>query len=182
MDGSSGRSKLLALRAFSRSRAWESCMDLVITSVDPRAPDVRALLEVHLAFARQVTPPGHVHALELDGLLDPSITVFSAREAGLLLGIGALREIDRAHGEVKSMHTAAPARGRGVGRAMVDHLLAVAAERGYRRVSLETGTMDAFAPARSLYARVGFRPCEPFGDYASNPHSTCMTLHLGGSQ
>jgi len=151
-------------------------MEVVIAVDDPRVDDVRALLEVHLAFSRAVTPPGHVHALEIDGLLDPAVTFFSARRAGVLVEIGALKRLDDSHAEAKSMHTSEAARGQGVGRAMVDHLLAVAAARSYQRVSLETGTMDAFAPARSLYTKVGFIPCEPFGEYTANPHSICMTM------
>ena len=149
--------------------------DFVIAVDDPLRDDVRALLEQHLAFARSVTPPEHVHALDLDGLLDPSITLFSVRAGGELLGVGALKQLDPDHAEVKSMHTAKAARGRGVGRVMVDHLLAVAAERGVSRVSLETGTMDAFAPARSLYAEAGFAPCGPFGDYEESSTSAFMT-------
>jgi putative acetyltransferase len=153
-------------------------LDLVIAEDDPRADDVRALLERHLAFSRAVTPPGHVHALDVDGLLDPAVSFLSARFEGVLLGVGALKQLDLSHGELKSMHTAEAARGQGVGRAMVDHLLAIARARCYRRVSLETGTMDAYAPARALYAKVGFVACEPFGDYTVNPHSTCMTIDL----
>ena len=149
-----------------------------IAADDPRADDVRALLARHLAFAHEETPPEHVHALDLSGLLDPTVTFFSARRDGDLVGIGALRELDRDHGELKSMHTAAAERGRGVGRAMVDHLLGVARVRGYRRVSLETGSTDPFVPARSLYAGVGFTPCGPFGDYGPSPNSTFMTLAL----
>ena len=153
-------------------------MDTVITEGDPRSPDVRALLERHLAFAHDVTPEGHVHALDVERLVDPSITFFAARQDGTLLGVGALRELDAAHGEIKSMHTVDAARGQGVGRAMVDHLVALARRRGYERVSLETGTYDAFAPARALYAATGFVVCPPFGDYTANPHSVCMTLAL----
>ena len=153
-------------------------MELLIAIDDPRVEDVRALLETHLAFAREVTPPGHVHALDIDGLVDPAVTFFSARGDGVLVGIGALKRLDGSHAELKSMHTAQAARGQGVGRAMVDHLLAVAAARGFQRVSLETGTMGAFAPARSLYATVGFTPCEPFGEYTANPNSACMTIDL----
>ena len=145
---------------------------------DPRAADVRSLLEHHLAFAHEHTPPEDVHALDLSGLLDVSVTFFSARRGPELVAIGALKELDDRHGELKSMHTAAAERGRGVGRAMVDHLVGVARQRGYRRVSLETGTMAAFAPARSLYARVGFMPCGPFGDYRPSPNSAFMTLPL----
>lgn len=153
-------------------------MGLVIALEDPRAADVRALLERHLAFAREVTPPEDVHALDIEGLLDPAVTFFGARLDGRLVGVGALKQLDEAHGEVKSMHTVEDARGSGVGRAMVDHLLSVALDRNYRRVSLETGTMEVFAPARSLYAKASFVPCEPFGEYTASPNSTCMTISL----
>jgi putative acetyltransferase len=145
---------------------------------DPRADDVRALLVRHLAFARANTPPEDVHALDLDGLLDPAITVYSFRFEGQLLGIGALRHLDAHHAEIKSMHTASTARGRGIGRALVKHLVAVAGARGVQRVSLETGSTPAFAPARSLYAAVGFEPCGPFADYGPSPNSAFMTLVL----
>lgn len=153
-------------------------MDLVVAIDDPRVEDVRLLLERHLTFSREVTPPGHVHALDLDGLLDPAITFFSARRDGVLLGVAALKQLDESHGELKSMHTSDTARGQGVGRAMVAHLLSVAADRDYQRVSLETGTMDAYEPARSLYTNVGFKPCEPFGEYTTNANSLCMTIDL----
>ena len=145
---------------------------------DPRTDDVRALIARHLAFARSTSPPEDVHALDLDGLVDPAVTFFTYRADGELLAIGALKHLDDEHGEVKSMHTAEPARGRGIGRAMLDHLLAVARARGYRRVSLETGSMDAFAPARTLYANAGFELTAPFGDYRVSPNSVCMTLAL----
>jgi putative acetyltransferase len=152
--------------------------DFAIAIDDPRRDDVRALLERHLAFAKAVTPPEDVHALELDGLLDASVTFFSLRDDGRLLGVGAIKQLDPSHAELKSMHTVAEARRRGVGRAIVEHLLAVAAERGVSRVSLETGAMDTFAPARSLYASMGFEPCGPFGDYAPSANSAFMTRVL----
>jgi putative acetyltransferase len=155
-----------------------STPDDVIATDDPRTDDVRALLSDHLAFAAEMTPARHVHAVGINGLRDPAITFFSIRREGVLLGVGALRQLDETHGEVKSMHTRTAVRGEGVGLAMLTHLLSVAAARGYHRVSLETGTMDAFAPARSLYTKVGFRPCEPFGEYTNNPYSTCMTIDL----
>lgn len=145
---------------------------------DPRASDVRDVLERHLAFTNAQSPPEDVHALDIAGLLDPRVTFFSFRVAGEVLGVGALKELDASHAELKSMHTAERARGRGVGRAVVNHLLDVARRRGIQRVSLETGTPPAFAAARALYASVGFRPCGPFGDYRPSPYSTFMTLSL----
>jgi putative acetyltransferase len=153
-------------------------MDLVIAADDPRMDDVRTLLDRHLAFAREVTRPDHVHAMEVDDLVGPAVNFFSARRDGVLLGVGALKRLDEAHAELKSMHTTEAARGQGIGRALVDHLLAVARDRSYQRVSLETGTGDAFVPARSLYTKAGFRPCAPFGAYTDNPYSACMTIDL----
>ena len=152
--------------------------DVRIEGEDPRAADVVALREAHLALMRATSPPGHVHALDLDGLARPDITFLAARDDDVLLGVGALRELDVAHGEVKSMHVAEAARGRGIARALLDELIGLARRRGYEAVSLETGTMAVFAPARTLYERNGFRPCPPFGDYTVNPYSTCMRLEL----
>jgi putative acetyltransferase len=146
-----------------------------IEAADPRAADVRALLQRHLEFARTHTPPGHVFALDVDGLLDPAVTLYSFRDSRHLLAVGALRHLDAAHAEVKSMHTAEAARGRGIGRAMLEHLIGVARTRGYSRVSLETGSTAAFGPARALYASAGFQPCGPFADYAPSPWSAFMT-------
>ena len=150
----------------------------VIAVDDPRVDDVRALLATHLAFAHQHSPPEDVHALDVDRLLDPAVTFFSYREDGRLLAVGALRRMDDGHAEIKSMHTASEARGRGIGRAMLAHLVGEARARGYRRLSLETGTMAAFAPARAMYASAGFVPCEPFGSYFHSQNSTCMTMAL----
>ena len=145
---------------------------------DPRSADVRALLQRHLAFAHTHTPDEHAYALDFDALLGPAITFFSFRADGELLAVGALKQLDDTHGEIKSMHTAEAARGRGIGRAMVGHLVSVARDRGMRRVSLETGTMAAFGQARALYASVGFTPCGPFGGYRPSPDNTFMTLLL----
>jgi putative acetyltransferase len=150
---------------------------LVVEPGDPRAADVRALLERHLAFANEHSPPEDVHALDLDGLLDPAIVFFTARRGDLLVGTGALKVLED-HAEIKSMHTGAESRGQGVARAVLDRLLAEARARGCSRVSLETGSMDAFAPARTLYERTGFTSCEPFGDYVASEYSTFMTLEL----
>jgi putative acetyltransferase len=145
---------------------------------DPRGSDVRRLVERHLEFARSHKPPGDIHALDVAGLLDPAVTFFSCRAGGELLAVGALRRLDPSHAELKSMHTAEAARGRGIGRAMVGHLIATARDRGFRRVSLKTGSQPAFAPARSLYTGAGFTPCAPFGDYRPSRDSTFMTLSL----
>jgi putative acetyltransferase len=153
-------------------------MDFLIAPDDPGAPDVRALLGTHLRFAGDTSPPEHVHALDASGLADPAVSLFAARRGKVLLGVGALKELDAFHGEIKSMHTDVGSRRQGVGRAMVEHLLSVAAGRGYRQVSLETGTVEAFAPARSLYTSAGFISCEPFAQYSVNPWSTCLTIEL----
>jgi putative acetyltransferase len=145
---------------------------------DPSAGDVRALIERHLEFARATTPPEHVFALDLDGLTDPAVTFFTYRVNGDVIGMAALKHLDDSHAELKSMHTAAEARGRGVGRALVDHIVNVARERGYRRLSLETGSGPAFEAARSLYTRANFTPCEAFADYKPTPLSAYMTLSL----
>ena len=149
-----------------------------IAEDDPRAEDVRMLLGRHMSFARATTQPEDVFALEVDELVDPAVTFFSLRADDTVLGVGALKRLDGSHAEVKSMHTAQEARGRGVGRALVDHLIGVARERGYRRVSLETGSGPAFEPARRLYASAGFEPCGAFGDYRPSPNSAYMTLEL----
>lgn len=153
--------------------------DGVIAADDPRAADVQELLRRHLEFSRAHTPPEHAFALGLAGLLDPAITFCSFRRGGELLAVGALRQLSGGHAEIKSMHTAEAARGLGIGRAMLAHLIGLARARGCTRVSLETGTMAAYAPARALYTSAGFRPCGPFGDYQASPDNTFLTLALG---
>lgn len=149
-----------------------------ITLDDPRAADVSALLGTHLALMNAQSPPEEVHALDVDALVDPAITFVGYRVEGELLGVGAIKDLGDGHGEIKSMHTTAAARGRGVGSAIVVHLLDLARSRGLTRVSLETGTPVEFAPARALYARHGFIECDPFGDYVPSPWSTFMTREL----
>ena len=139
-------------------------------------------MHVHREWSLQQTPPEFSFSVEPHAVAESGITLFSARSpAGELLGIGGLKELDRHHGEIKTMHTAAEARGRRVGRAVLEALLVEANRRGYTRVSLETGTGDAFRPARKLYESVGFRPSEPFGGYANTDYNVCMTLLLAGS-
>ncbi|MFT4030087.1 MAG: GNAT family N-acetyltransferase [Protaetiibacter sp.] len=141
-------------------------------------PRVLRLLEDHLADMRATSPPESVHALDVTGLQHPSVTFWVLTEGDAVLGCVALKQLDPAHGELKSMRTDAAARGRGYGRTLLEHVLEEARARGYRRVSLETGTEDFFAPARALYASAGFVERDPFADYVLDPHSVYLTLEL----
>ncbi|MCU0968545.1 MAG: GNAT family N-acetyltransferase [Rubrivivax sp.] len=145
---------------------------------DPARDDVRALLDEHMRHMHELSPPESVHALDIAGLKGPGVTFWTVRDGGRLLGCGALKQLDREHGEVKSMRTPDGLRRRGAGRAMLDHIVAEARRRGYRRLSLETGSMEGFAPAKRLYESVGFTECPPFADYRPDPNSTFMTLAL----
>jgi putative acetyltransferase len=151
---------------------------MLIRQDDLTGPEIAELLRQHLATMTLNSPPESIHALDLAALRVPVITFWTAWEGADLLGCGALKELDPRHGEIKSMHTAARFRRRGVAAAMVRHILAEASRRAYRRLSLETGSMDGFAPARALYAGFGFVPCGPFGDYVLDPNSAFMTLEL----
>ena len=153
-------------------------MSLEIGVDDPRADDVGDLLATHLAFSRSVTPPEYSFALEAEELVGPGVTFFGARRRGVLVGVTALKRIDHLEAELKSMHIRETERGKGVGRALLEHVLAFARTEGYRRVSLETGATEEFEAARALYAKSGFRPCGPFGDYRASPYNTFMTLTL----
>lgn len=145
---------------------------------DLRGPEIRALLEEHLANMRRISPPESVHALDLDGLRRPEVTFWTAWDGPLLLGCGALQELAARHGEVKSMRTAEPARRRGVARAVLAHIVGEARRRGYERLSLETGSQPFFAPAHRLYEGFGFSRCGPFAGYTDDPNSVFMTLAL----
>ena len=145
---------------------------------DPLAADVQALIATHLAFSRAQTPPEFAFALEAHELADERVTLFGLRDPAELLGLAALKELGGGHGEIKSMHTAQPARGRGVGRALLDHVLAESRARGLHTLSLETGSQPAFAPARALYESAGFSSCGPFADYAASAYSVFMTRAL----
>ena len=145
---------------------------------DLTRPEVHALLKEHLQSMHALSPPESVHALDLSRLLQPAITFWTAWDGGQLLGCGALKELDRGHGEVKSMRTPDSARRRGAGRALLAHIVNVASSRGYRQLSLETGSMEAFKPAQKLYESVGFVYCGPFADYVEDPNSVFMTLRL----
>lgn len=154
-------------------------MDLCIARADLSDPALAALVTRHMVFCDGTAPAESNHRLALDELDVPDITVWSARsDDGLLLGMGALKEMTPTQGEVKSMHTAQEARGLGVARAMLGVILAEARHRGYAALWLETGAHEDFAPARALYAAHGFTETGPFGSYAPDPHSLFMTLSL----
>jgi putative acetyltransferase len=139
---------------------------------------VHALLNEHLENMRQLSPAESVHALSLEKLRVPEITFWTAWEHDLLLGCGALKELDLKHGEIKSMRTPQANRRQGVGRAMLRHIIEVAKERCYERLSLETGAQEGFEPARKLYESFGFEYCGRFGDYPEDPNSVFMSLQL----
>ena len=145
---------------------------------DLTGPEIAELLRQHLATMALHSPPESIHALDLAALRVPEITFWTVWDGTDLLGCGALKELDPHHGEIKSMHTAARFRRKGITAAMVRHILDEARRRAYRRLSLETGSMEGFRPARTLYAGFGFVPCGPFGDYVLDPNSAFMTLEL----
>ncbi|REJ77241.1 MAG: GNAT family N-acetyltransferase [Acidobacteria bacterium] len=145
---------------------------------DLEGPEIRELLEEHLQRMYETSPPESVHALDLEALKKPEITFWTVWEDNLLAGCGALKELDRAHGEIKSMKTSDRFLRRGVGSLIVRHILDVARERGYRRISLETGSMSAFGAALALYKRFGFVECGPFDGYVEDPNSVFMTKIL----
>jgi len=151
---------------------------VIIKLDDISGTEVRALLREHLEFAAQHSPPESIHALDVAGLKRPEVTFWTAWEDSELLGCGALKQLDEHHGEIKSMRTSTRHLRKGVASQVLSYLIAEAKRRGYKRLSLETGSMEAFAPARKLYARFGFEDCGPFSDYVEDPYSVFMTLKL----
>jgi putative acetyltransferase len=151
-------------------------VEIVVDDLSGR--EVHELLREHLRSMHVHSPPESVHALDLEGLRQPGITFWTVWEGAELLGCGALKELDAAHGEIKSMRTAAAHLRKGVARRMLAHIVAEARRRGYRRVSLETGSPEAFRPAQRLYETFGFAYCEPFDGYTEDPFSVFMTLDL----
>jgi len=151
-----------------------------IAEDDPAAPDVTALLERHLAFTQGASPPGTCFALDVDGLKADGVTFWTAREDGAVLGCIALKagHLEPLHGEIKSLHCAAEARGRGVGAALITTLVEHAREQGLTRLSLETGCSDGFAASRKLYNSMGFEACPAFGPYEDGRFSFCMARRV----
>ena len=146
---------------------------------DLRGKEIAALLQEHLQDMYATSPRESVHALDLDALRKPDISFWTLWDGVTLAGCGALRQLDARHGEIKSMRTSSSYRRRGVGTRMLQHIIETARQRGYSRLSLETGSMEYFAPARELYRRFGFTECEPFGSYMPDPNSVFMTFDLG---
>jgi putative acetyltransferase len=146
---------------------------------DLSRPQVHALLNEHLRNMYEITPAASVHALDLQRLRSPDITFWTVWEQSELVGCGALKELDRRHGEIKSMRTPQALRRKGAGRAILTHIIGIARARGYERLSLETGPKETFQAAQGLYASAGFTYCKAFGDYRDDdPHSVFMTLRL----
>lgn len=149
-----------------------------IVEDDLTGPEIAALLRIHLDELHRWSPPGSCHVMPIERLRAPDVTFYSAWAGKSLAGCGALRQLDRRHGEIKSMRTDPAWRGKGAGKAILLHLLAEARARGYARVSLETGPHEPFLPARRLYQAHGFVECPPFADYVSDGFSLCMTREL----
>ena len=145
---------------------------------DLDSPDVQDLLREHLASMHEHSPPECVHALDLSGLREASVTFWTVRASSELMGCGALKALDSQSGEIKSMRTAKAHLRKGVATQLLTHILYEAKRRQYQRVSIETGSTAAFKPAILLYERFGFTQCGPFADYTDNAFSVFMTLEL----
>ena len=145
---------------------------------DLKGPEIAELLEEHIADMKSISPPESKHVLDLDGLRQPDITFWTIWEESKLAGCGALKELDARHGEIKSMRTARAFLRRGVASKILSHIIAEATQRNYKRLSLETGSMDYFKPAYQLYASFGFITCGPFANYKLDPNSIFMTREL----
>ncbi len=145
---------------------------------DLRGSEIAELIGDHLQSMTLHSPPESIHALDLEKLRKPDITFWSAWEGTELLGCAALKELDPHHGEVKSMKTSPKHLRKGVAKQLLEHLIEEAKRRGYKRISLETGSMEAFEAAKTLYTKFGFTYCEPFADYKEDPNSVFMTKEL----
>jgi len=150
----------------------------IITVEETLGEELAQLLQVHWLFCTSSTPIEHVYALDPSKLFAPGITVFGGRVLSELVGVGAMRILEADHAELKSMHTLAKSRGNGVGKAMVAHIEEFAKTQGINRISLETGTGEAFKPARELYISLGYLECDAFGEYVLSDDNTCMTKVL----
>lgn len=145
---------------------------------DLAGSEIYELLREHLRSMERHSPPESRHALGIEELRKPEITFWTVWDNDELLGCGALKELDSRHAEIKSMRTSSSHLRKGVAKKLLNHILGEAVRRGYRRLSLETGSMAAFEPARQLYSNFGFTYCEPFADYVEDPNSVFMTREL----
>lgn len=145
---------------------------------DLNGPEIAELLNEHLRYMADVSPPESRHALNLDGLRQADITFWSVWDGQRLAGCGALKELDAGHAEIKSMRTAKTHLRKGVASRLLQHMIDEASKRGYRRLSLETGSMAYFEPAHKLYSKFGFRDCAPFANYIEDANSIFMTRTL----
>ena len=145
---------------------------------DLTSPEIIRLLREHLQSAALHSPPESIHALDVEALRKPDVTFWSAWQDSELMGCCAIRELDGRHGEIKSMRTVSAHLRKGVAATLMQHMLEEAKRRRYESLSLETGSMEAFAPARNLYTSFGFQPCGPFADYVEDPYSVFMTREL----
>ena len=152
--------------------------DIVVRPASVAEDAVRTILNRHFDLMRATSPEESCHVMTADALMTADILLLAAQAGDSVLGVGALKMLGNAHGELKSMHTLAEARGRGVAQLILQALLDAARDGGLTRVSLETGTAEAFAPARALYQRHGFEVCPPFGEYVFDPLSVFMTRSL----
>jgi putative acetyltransferase len=154
-------------------------MPLTIAEEHPLTADLELLFQRHTADMHADTPPESIHMMDKGALAAPGIRFFVMRDGGRPVAMGAFKRIDGTHAEIKSMHVLAEDRGRGLSKAMLDHLVAVASADGFSRLSLETGVQPTFIAARALYARAGFVECPPFEGYWDDPNSVFMTKVLG---
>ncbi|WNL38095.1 GNAT family N-acetyltransferase [Halomonas sp. PAMB 3264] len=145
---------------------------------DLNSPEVISLISEHLASMAPTAPAESRHALDLEGLRGSNITFWAVWDGSQLAGIGALKRLSREHGEIKSMRTAKSYLGQGVASRLLSHIVDEAKKNGYVQLSLETGSMDYFEPARKLYASFDFKPCPPLEDYVEDPNSVFMTKHI----
>ncbi|OWY69910.1 GNAT family N-acetyltransferase [cyanobacterium TDX16] len=145
---------------------------------DLSGSEIAEFLEEHIREMKSVSPPESKHALDLAGLRKPEITFWTVWDDGRLIGCGAMKELDADRAEIKSMRTTALCRGKGIASMLLQHILNEAKLRGYRRISLETGSMPFFQPARNLYAKYGFKNCAPFSKYKEDPNSIFMSKNL----
>ena len=156
-------------------KQYSCAVEIVITIEESLTEEIAHVLHTHWLFCTSSTPIEHVYALNASKLFTPDITVFGARIDGELVGVGAMRKLDEYHAELKSMHTLAKSRGLGIGKAMVAQIENFAKSSGIDRMSLETGTNEAFRPARELYKSLGYESCDAFGDYVLSEDNMCMT-------